>query len=272
MSWHAEPTVLHDYVEGRLDDVRALSVEAHLLECDPCRLQLADVSDRARLDAVWSRVAAFVEEPKQNGTEWMLRRLGVPEHVARLLAATPSLSGAWLAAVTLCLVFAVAAAIVGHWGSIGFLVLAPLLPVAGVALAYGPWLDPIYEVSVAAPMSNFTLLLLRASATLASTLLLAAAAAAALPGPSWQAAAWLLPSLALTVAALALGSYMSQELAAIVVGLAWIATVVLVAVLADEALAAFRVGGQVACLAVSLAAATVLVRRRTVIDDGGLHA
>jgi hypothetical protein len=272
VSWHAGPVALHDYVEGKLDDVRALSVEAHLLECDPCRLKLADLCDRGRLEAVWDRVAAVVEEPKRSRAEWVLRRVGVPEYVARLLAATPSLSGAWLAAVALSLVFAVVAAILGHWGSVGFLVLAPLLPVAGVAIAYGPWLDPIYEVSVAAPLSNFTLLLLRASATLASTVLLAGAAAAALPGPPWQAAAWLLPSLALTVAALALGSYVSQEVAAVVVGLAWIAAVVLIAALAHEPLAAFRVGGQAACLAVSLAAAAVLVRRRSVIDDGGLRA
>jgi hypothetical protein len=272
MSWHAEPPVLHDYAEGRLEDVRALSVEAHLVECQPCRLRLAAVSDRERLEAVWGRVAAIVEEPKQSGPEWLLRRIGVPEHVARLLAATPSLSGAWLAAVSICLAFAVVATMVGHWGSIGFLVLAPLLPVAGVAVAYGPWLDPVYEVSVAAPMSNFTLLLLRASATLASTLLLAAAAATALPGPPWQGVAWLLPSLALTVAALALGSYVSQELAGFIVGLAWIAAVALIAALADEPLAPFRIGGQAACLAVSLAAGAVLVRRRSVIDDGGLHA
>jgi hypothetical protein len=272
MSWHADPAALRGYAAGTLDDVRVLSVEAHLLGCDACRLQLARLADRGRLDAVWDRVEAAVEEPKRSGAERALRRLRVPEHVARLVSATPSLSGAWLTAVALCLVFAVVAADVGHWGSIGFLVLAPLLPVAGVAVAYGPWLDPVYEIAVAAPMSNFTLLLLRASATLASTVVLAGAAALALPGPAWLAAAWLLPSLALTLAALALGSYMRQEMAALVVALAWVGAVIGGAAVADAQLAAFRVGGQTICLVVAVAAGAVLVGRRAVIDEGGLSA
>ena len=272
MSWHAEPSVLRDYAGGSLDDVRALSVEAHLLACEPCRLRLVELADARRLDAVWDRVVASVEEPNQSGAERVLRRLGVPEHLARLVAATPSLSGAWLAAVALCLAFAVAAANVGHWSSIGFLALAPLLPVAGVALAYGPWLDPVYEISVAAPMSNFTLLLVRASATLASTLLLAGAAALALPGPAWHAAAWLLPALALTVATLALGSYVSQVSAAVVVSLVWMTMVPFGSAVADERLAVFRLGGQAVCLAVALLAGAVLVRRRAIIDRGGLGA
>jgi hypothetical protein len=271
MSWHADPAVLALYAAGSLDDVRALSVEAHLSACEPCRLQLAGAADQARLEAVWDRVVVAVEEPRRSGAERMLRRAGVPEHLVRLVAATPSLSGAWLAAVTLCLGLAVVAANIGNRGSVGFLVLAPLLPVAGVAGAYGPWLDPMYEVSVAAPISNFKLLLLRASATLTATVALASAAALALPGPAWQAAAWLVPSLALTLAALALGSYLSQEAAALVVGVAWVVAVMLGAAIADDRLAAFQVGGQTACLAVALAAGALLVRRRSVIDEGGLH-
>ena len=272
MTWHAEPSVLRDYAGGSLEDVRALSVEAHLLGCEPCRLRLAELADRPRLDAVWTCVVASVEEPKQTGAERVLRRVGVPEHVARLVAATPSLSGAWIAAVALCLTFAVVAANVGHWGSIGVLALAPLAPVAGVAVAYGPWLDPVYEVSVAAPMSNFTLLLLRASATLASTLLLAGVAGLALPGPAWQAAAWLLPALALSLATVALGSYVSQVAAAVVVTLGWMTVVMLGSAVADERLAAFHLGGQAVYLAVSLLAGVVLARRRAIIDRRGLGA
>jgi hypothetical protein len=167
------------------------------------------------------------------------------------------------------LCFAVVAANVGSRGSIGFLALAPLLPVAGVAVAYGPWLDPLYEVSLAAPMSSFRLLLLRAGATLATTLLLSGVAALALPGPDWLAAAWLLPSLALTLASLALGSYVAQRVAAFAVGLTWIAAVALGPALADDRFAVFRAGGQAACLAVAVLAAAALARRHAAFDEEG---
>jgi hypothetical protein len=271
MTWHADQLLLENYLVGDLDDVHALSLEAHLLACQPCRLRLARLADRPRLDAVWNRVTASVDEPKRTAVERVLVWLGVREHVARLIAATPSLSGAWVLAVALCLVFAVVAANIGSWGSTAFVALAPLLPVAGVAVAYGPWLDPVYELSLAAPVSNFTLLLLRASATLASTVVLAAVAALALPGPWWLAAAWLLPAFALTLATLALSSYVPQAVAASLVGLAWIAVVAPVPALADDRLAAFRLGGQATYVAVGLVAVIVLARRRDTFEQGRLN-
>ena len=74
-----------------------------------------------------------------------------------------------------------------------FLVLAALLPLAGVAAAYGPGIDPSYEIGVAAPMSSFHLILVRASTVLASTAALAALAALTLPRVGWTAAAWIVP-------------------------------------------------------------------------------
>ena len=56
-----------------------------------------------------------------------------------------------------------------------FLALAPLAPVAGVAITFGPGADPSFELTVASPISTVRLLLLRAAAVLATTLVLAAA-------------------------------------------------------------------------------------------------
>ena len=73
-----------------------------------------------------------------------------------------------------------------------FLVLAPLLPLAGVAAAYGRDVDPTYEIGLAAPMRSFGLLLVRALAVLATTSVMAAVAGArARRACSWSAAAWL---------------------------------------------------------------------------------
>ena len=69
-----------------------------------------------------------------------------------------------------------------------FLALAPVLPVAGVAVAFGPRTDPLHEVAVAAPYSSFRLLLLRSAAVLTTSLLLAVPAAALLPATAWVAA------------------------------------------------------------------------------------
>jgi hypothetical protein len=82
------------------------------------------------------------------------------------------------------------------------------------------------------------------------------------------AAAWLLPALALTLAALAVGSYVPQAFAAGTVGLAWIAVVVLGPTLAEERLAVFRLGGQAASVAVALLAGAVLARRRAAFEKG----
>ena len=63
-----------------------------------------------------------------------------------------------------------------------FLVVAPLIPVAGVAAAFGPGLDPTWEITVAAPGGGFRLLLLRAAAVFATTFAMASVASLALPG------------------------------------------------------------------------------------------
>src|SRR5262249_34075304 len=72
-------------------------------------------------------------------------RAGVPAHLATFLAATPAPARGWLAAVGVVLAFAVAAAhLAGQdpsWAAhapVPFLTIAPVLPLAGIALAYGP--------------------------------------------------------------------------------------------------------------------------------------
>lgn len=125
--------------------------------------------------------------------ERTLVRLGIADHVARLLAATPSLRLSWFAALAVALGFAVSAAYTG--AVVVFLVVAPLVPLAGVAAAYGPGVDPTYEIGLASPMRSYRLLLIRALAVLTASMGLAGAAALALPTLNWSTAAWLLPSL-----------------------------------------------------------------------------
>lgn len=259
MTWHTNDELLARYVDDRLDDARALSVEAHLLACEACRAAVADHLDAEPLERVWDAVVAEIVAPVPGPVERLLRRLGVRDHLARLLAATPSLQLSWFAALTVALGFAVVAAHArpGPWGAWPFLVLAPLVPVAGVAATYGPAMDPTHEIGVAAPMHSFRLLLVRAVAVLATSLPLTGLVALALPGLHWTAAAWLLPALALTLATLATSTVVAPLAAAGSVTFTWLAVVSASVHLAETRLALFGPFGQLAFVVVAAIAVAV---------------
>lgn len=281
MTWHADTKLLEHYASGELPLADAASVEAHLLACPRCRAGLASKVDAPRLTAAWARIDAALDAPRLGPVERLLRRLGVSDHLARLLASTPSLRTSWLTAVTLALAFAVAAAYAGtgERAVLVFLIMAPLLPLAGVAAAFAPGVDPAAEVALAAPMRTFRLLLVRASAVLVPTLVLTSLAALTLPGPGWAATAWLLPSLAVAVSALALSTYVSPVPAAAAIAVLWVAGVLVSEVAAAGGLAPLRLGGpieselfqaagQLALGIVSAAAGVVLANRRHAFEIG----
>jgi hypothetical protein len=274
MTWHAGPDLLERYAGGALDDVRASSLEAHLLRCERCRGDLATTLtsvDRlrpvpARLDSIWSAIGERLDAPKQSPVERALVRLGVREHAARLLAATPSLQLSWFGAVASALAFAVVAAQVGHRGPIVFLILAPLVPLAGVAVAYGPGVDPTYEIGVAAPMRSHRLLLIRALAVLVASVAAAGLAALTLPSLNWTAVAWLLPALGLSGSGLALSTFWPPLWAAGTVGFAWLACVGLAEAGSAAPLAAFHAPEQLGYLLIAVVSGLVLAARREVFD------
>jgi hypothetical protein len=269
MSWHAEPALLHAYARGDVDAAGAFSVEAHVLECAECRMRAVELVDRERLARVWHEVENRIDTPRRAPAETLLVRSGVPDHLARVLGATPSLTLSWLAAVSICLALAVTAAHLGERGMLVFLALAPLLPVAGVAAAYGPGIDPTYEISVASAMRGPRLLLIRAAAVVATTTVLAGLAALALPQFGWLAAAWLLPSLALTVLGLALATYLPSLTAFGAVAFAWIAVASVSAAVVDEEIVLFEAAYQVVFFLVLVASALVVARRREAFDREG---
>ena len=269
MTWHADAEVLERYAVGDLDQARSFSIEAHLLECDACRRRVSFLADGDRLERMWNEVQHAVDAPRRGPVEALLVRLGTPDHLARLLAATPSLRLSWLAAVGLALSFSATAAHRGPGGLLFFLSIAPLLPLAGVAAAYGPSVDPTHEISVSSPMSTFRLLLVRATAVLATTTVLSGISALALPGLDWTAAAWLLPSLGLTLASLALGTVVPPLPATGAVVFAWLAVIVLGSGgLARPSFVIFQGAAQIIYLVMAVVAGLVIAWRRESFEMG----
>jgi hypothetical protein len=271
MSWHVEVEALRSYASGAIDTPQQFSVEAHLLSCATCRSTLARFTDRAALERTWDVIAAETAGPARSAIERLLLRLGISDHSARLISATPSLRRSWLFAVSAVLALAVLVANRAPNGYVFFLAVAPLLPLAGIAAAYGPGVDPTYEIGVAAPMRSFRLLLIRSVAVLVSTVALGTIAALFLPGLDWRVAAWLLPSLGLVTTSLALSTIVHPLRAAASVAGTWVASIGAAAWAASgdaNARTVFGEGMQVAVLLVTVGAGLFLVARRDEFERG----
>lgn len=113
--------------------------------------------------------------------------------------------------------------------------IAPLVPVLGVALAYGPGIDPAHDMTVATPLSGFRLLPIRAVAVLATSVVFGGVGGALIAqSHGVRVVAWMLPALALTTATLALATVVATRTAAAITAGGWLIGVAVVARAADE--------------------------------------
>jgi hypothetical protein len=108
--WHLETELIRCYVGGAVGPELAAPAEAHLMACAACRARLASHVDAGRMSAIWAEVVDRVDAPRPSLLERAIVRLGVSEATARPVAATPTLRGPWLAAITCVLAFAAVAA------------------------------------------------------------------------------------------------------------------------------------------------------------------
>ena len=247
-AWHVPDEDLRRYCAGRCAPPLLWSIESHLGACPGCRARLTTAAldaEPALLDDGWAGLDAALDAPVPGPIERLLGWAGVPGHTARLLAATPALRLSWIGAVALTL--ALTAALANAAAPVVFLAAAPLLPLLGVAVSFGPGIDPTHEMALVAPISALRLLLLRVLAVVAVNAALCGLACLALPDRDLSAAGWFLPSLALTVLALLLGTRLGIVPAAAAVGAGW------ALVLAIAAGAPFTAAGQVASAAAVLA-------------------
>ncbi|MFF3662008.1 cupin domain-containing protein [Streptomyces olivochromogenes] len=254
--WHASDDVVARYSDGSLPETDAWSLEKHLEGCGTCAARvsraaregaagvvLAEVRD-AVLAAVLESAPAPAAVPTAPPVPITLpvptappvpaaskRPRAVGGRLGRILwAAGPALRGAWAGAVALVAVGALALAYGGGFDGTRPLLLAvaPLVPVAGVALSYGRHADPLHEIVATSPSGGLRLVLMRTAAVLAVSVPLLTVAGLLLPATDPRlpqapaAAAWLLPGLALTLATLALSGYVGCRTASAVVGGGWL--------------------------------------------------
>ncbi|MFB7473544.1 zf-HC2 domain-containing protein [Kitasatospora sp. NPDC056184] len=260
---HASARLVDGYARGAADlatdEVWAL--EAHLEACRSCRDRLAAAvtagapAVAALTEAVWAdlapRLAGAAPAPPR-------RRL-----IARLATWTTPAMTPWLAMVLAVTLLALLLDLAGPGPERISLVLllAPVLPVAGVALSWSRGLDPAYELTAATPRAGLPLVLRRTVAVLAVVIpaLLAAGRATGL-----TAAQWLLPSLACTAATLALGGLVGITRAAVALLAVWAAAVAAPTLAAGRTPPVLRADGLPPWgwgLLLALGAAVVLARR-----------
>lgn len=256
-TWHVDDTALARWVDGTDGSVGGASVEQHLLSCADCR---ARVPAEPVVDSVWARVRDAVEVPPLSVLERLLRRAGLPDADARIVAVSPAFRGAWLVGLTTLLAFVTVAGGYGSGrGQLVFLVIAPLVPALAVALGYDPELDEALESECATPYSKLRLVLLRSSALLVVALPAFVAASLALPGgiAFW----WLVPAAACTAVVMALSTWLVPLSATGAVATAWL---LVVTSAARQGAATDVVGDDVvlAYAAVGAAALLLLVVRR----------
>ncbi|HKX66014.1 MAG TPA: hypothetical protein VJN29_02225 [Intrasporangium sp.] len=235
---HVRPDDLTAWVGGTASGITAMSVEQHVVGCPYCQRAVAVATNHmpyaaqltpdaagltlVDLESVWSNLRDEIEVPRASAFERLLVRLGLPSGDAMLVAAAPALRGSWLCAVALSLAFAVGGALASRNGGAGmFLMFAPLVPVVGVAVAFGPEAGPALEQESSAPYPLVRLVFLRAAAVLLAGLPVVVVGQLAFPDSvSWL---WLVPALGFTALVLGLSTWFGPWRPAIAITFVWIA-------------------------------------------------
>jgi hypothetical protein len=229
-SEHVTTAVLERYAIGGagIGAESLWAVEAHLESCAPCRERLGEAVRRRSPEtmSLLARVQANLATEVARSPRMPARRL--PRRVGRW--APP---GLWprLAMTLLVLAAALGLDLMGDSRLLPSLVLlvAPVAPLLGVAAVWSAGIDPAHELVVASPRAGLYMVLRRTLAVLVVVI-------PALTVAGWLAgvspARWLLPCLAFTAGALALGELIGLRWAAGALALAWTAGVISPSVLA----------------------------------------
>jgi hypothetical protein len=192
---------------------------------DPPDMRSADVVPAdVNLGLVWIGVAAQVWRREPSWLERLAGRLLRSPSLARALVTTPSLLLPWLIA-SIAVLAAGAAATLGTGQQVAALI-APAVAAAGIAYAYGPGIDPAWELSRSMAVSDRMVLLVRAVAVFGVDAVLGIAACAASGAAAGITFGWLVPMTAVSALALAAATVARSANVGVAAGLAgWAITV-----------------------------------------------
>jgi hypothetical protein len=224
--WHADDNLLARYVRGDAGPLDGASLEQHLIHCVECRDRIAANIEVPPLELIWTRIRDQAQAPAPGLIQRLLRHLGISEPDALLVSVAPSVRTSWLLSLTVTLSFVgLSAKYGGSPGLVFFLLLTPLVPVAGVAFAYGPDVDPAFEVGLASPYSAARLLLMRTAAVLVTSMPVVLAAALLAPARFSTSASCLVPALSFTAMMLAGCTWIRPAFVGVALGVAWVCVV-----------------------------------------------
>ena len=272
-TWHVDASLLHRYRSGSLGSSAEWAIEAHVSACVPCRAVAGGVAAERHgpeLEASWQAVDRAIVSPRAGRIARAVGSVGVPHDVRRVLAATPALTFAWVAAVVLSLAAVVAATHLvpspfaddGSGGLLWFLLVAPMLPASGIVIAFGSTADPVGEIALAAPVASGRLLLVRTLAVAGIALPLTGVAALFVSAAGLAPVAWLLPAVAVAATSVALSAVVVPARAVALAQAGWVVPVGLVEALGQQPLVAFGTPTQVVAAVAAVAAVVAAVSAR----------
>lgn len=214
--WHVDADDLAEYAAGHAGPARLASVEAHLTTCAACRAALG--AHAPAPDALWEAIADRVDTGPR-----ALRRH--PRLAMVSLSSPPLALATVLLAGMLVALVGVARAGSAPFATATLVGVGPLIPLAGARLAFGRRVDPAGAMAAAAPMAVG-----RVAATRAFVASALACVAGVVVTPlttiSWTGAAvWLLPALAISAVAVAIGTFVDATVPTTVLALGWCAAV-----------------------------------------------
>jgi hypothetical protein len=188
----------------------------------------------ARLEAELVKVVTERRAARPMTTGVWQRRPGLVERVTGRLLRSPGLARALVTTPSLLLPWLIASVIVLGAGAVATLgtgrplvaLLAPAVAAAGIAYAYGPGIDPAWELSRSMAVSDRMVLLVRALGVFAVDAALGLAASAASGAALGITFGWLVPMTAVCALALAAATVARSANAGVAAGLAgWTITV-----------------------------------------------
>jgi hypothetical protein len=209
------------------------------------------------LDRVWLGVAAGVWRrrpgPVERAAGWLLRSPGL----ARALLTTPSLLLPWIIATVVVLGAGAAATIMTSEPLVALL--APAVAATGIAYAYGPGIDPAWDLSQSMAVSDRMVLLVRAVAVFGLNAVLGLAASVVSGAAASLTFGWLVPMTAVSAVALAAATVTRSANVGVAAGVTAWAITVLSGLAADGRPAAVVTGSSLLLPYLAVAAVCVAI-------------